>query len=469
MIARLPILKKLAGKLARPPRELAMFFATSVAARGIGIVCQMIQVPIVMHSLGAEAFGLWMTVVSLTSFASFADFGMGIGVQNRVAEAFAHEQMAEARELFSTAFLFLSAIAIVLAAGLGAVVACIDFASVFRLSDPETIAQAPGAALALVLLFCAGFPFGLAQRLAFGRQAGWMINVTQAGGSLAALAMVAVAAALGWGLAAMVAGAQGMLVLANVVLLASQLGSLRWSGPELLVFRLALLRELLRLGTSFSVQQVMTGILFSLPQVIISAFLGAAAVTPYNLVQRLFNLFAVIQNAFMLPLWPAYSKAKAKREFDWMRRTLRHSIRATAVCVVAPMAVGAWFAGDIIHLWVGGSAAAPEAALVWLLFLWNAIVFFQQPFSYLLAGVSEIRRVAYYSVFSAVSSLALMWMLARPLGAPGVALGLILGYVPFSFLGTVLESRRYLRVHRSGPETPRVSPAWEAHRVNAKM
>jgi O-antigen/teichoic acid export membrane protein len=117
---------------------------------------------------------------------------------------------------------------------------------------------------------------------------------------------------------------------------------------------------------------------------------------------------------------------------------------------------------------VGHGAAAPEAALVWVLFVWNAIVFFQQPFGYLLAGVSEVRRVTYYSVFSAVSSLALMWLLARPLGAPGVALGLILGYAPFSFLGTMIESFRYLHAHRPEPATPRVCRAW-GRGMHAKM
>src|SRR5690606_18289846 len=128
------------------------------------------------------------------------------------------------------------------------------------------------------------------------------------------------------------------------------------------------LRELVALGASFGVQQLQHTLFISLPQVIISTHLGAAAVTPYNLAQRLFNLFGVVQSAFMLPLWPAYSDAKAKGDFAWIRRTLRRSIGATVLFTLVPMAVGAIFARPLLNLWVGESADLPSSLLVWLLF-----------------------------------------------------------------------------------------------------
>ncbi len=443
-----PIVKKITGRLAKPPRELIAFFATSLAARGVGIACQLAQVPLVMHSLGTEAFGFWMTVMGLTSFVSFADLGLGAGVQNRVAESLANDGSEAARDLFATAFLFLTLVGLGLGAVLSVAVLQIDLAAVFHLVDSDTIAAAPYAALALVVIFCVGFPFGLGQRLAFGRQEGWMINLATATGSVTALGLVALGAQFGWGLIAIVIAAQGALVLANVVLLVVQVHQLRWWGMGLLRLRFECLRELLGLGVFFSVQQILVAVLFALPQVVISATLGAAAVTPYNLAQRLFNLCAMIQNAFMLPLWPAYSRAKAKREFAGMRATLGNSIRAVVLLTILPMAALTFFAGDIIRLWVGESQVVPGATLLWLLFSWNAVVFLQQPFGYLLAGVSEVRRLTTYLVCSAILSTALMILLARPLGGEGVVLGLLLGYLPFGFAGSVIEAHRYLKSQR---------------------
>src|SRR5262249_39002431 len=151
----------------------------SLAARAVGITCQMLQVPLVVRTLGPESFGLWMTMTSVTNLVLFADLGLGIGAQNRIAEQLARHEPAEARELFASVFACLAGLGAVLGAALAAAVAAIDFAALFRLHDPATVAQAPGAALTMCWIFCAGFPIGLAQRLAFARQEAWMYNVAQ--------------------------------------------------------------------------------------------------------------------------------------------------------------------------------------------------------------------------------------------------------------------------------------------------
>ncbi|MEO0055957.1 MAG: hypothetical protein RLZZ50_1904 [Verrucomicrobiota bacterium] len=436
----------------RPPRALAMFFVTSIAARGVGVASQLLQVPIVVKSLGAESFGLWMTFASLAGLVVFADFGLGVGVQNRLAEAFAQDgprERARARACFGSAFLFLA----LAGAGLGLIchfaLERVDFVRLFGLRDPAVIAAAPTAAFIAALSFCAGFPLGLAQRLAYARQQGWACNLAQAGGSLVALATVALAAWHDWGLVAIVAAGQGALVLSNLVLLIAQLAPLGWLPVWRYRMRPALLRELLGLGACFGAQQVLNTVLFTLPQLVISTQLGASSVTPFNLLQRLFNLFSVVQNAFMLPLWPAYSRAKARGEFDWMRQALRRSFRATVVFSVLPMLGGALVAPWLLARWVGHPVEGLSWPLIVLLFAWNALVLLQQPFGFLLAGVSEIRRVTLYSLISAAAGVVLMNVFVARLGAAGVALGLILGCLPFSFLGTLLEARRYLRLAES--------------------
>jgi O-antigen/teichoic acid export membrane protein len=458
-----PLIQKVRAKLAtRPPRAIAMFFITSLAARGLGILCQMMQVPIVMKALGTEAFGLWMAMMSLTYLVTFADFGMGIGVQNRLAEAFAHNAREEAKALLGSALLFLSAVGSVLAVVCWVAVSHVNFATLFNLTGADTIAAAPAAALAVGLIFCAGFPLGLAQRLAFARQEGWTYNLSQAVGNVVALGVVVFGVHRHWGLAALVAGTQGAIMGANAVLLLAQLAQLRWLSVWRFHFRFSLLRELLSLGAHFGAQQILTTVLFALPQVVISTCLGAAAVTPYNLLQRFYNIFAIVQNAFMLPLWPAYSKAKAKREFAWMRQALRHSVMATVGFSILPMILAACFAHQIVLLWVGHEVPDLTYSLIWLLCAWNSLAFLQQPFSFLLTGVSEVHRTTLYSVASAILSTTLMYLLVRPLGAPGVMLGLILGYLPFNLIGNILETRRYLSVAVAASLASSADPEKEA-------
>jgi O-antigen/teichoic acid export membrane protein len=426
-------------------RAIGMFFATSVAARGVGIACQLVQVPIAMKALGAEAFGLWMTLTGIGAVIAFADFGVGQGAQNKLAEAFAAGQRERARELWDSTLVFFGAVGLALATVFVILVPSTDFSQLFGLRE-AAVQQEAGAAVAVMLgVFCLNFPFGLAQRLAYSRQKGWMHNVALAAGSVGGLLGTIVAIQLRWSLPFVILAAQVPVLIGNSALMFRQLVELGWTDVFRARARWATMRELAALGACFGVQQMQLTLFVALPQVIISTHLGAAAVTPYNLVQRLFNLFAVVQNAFMLPLWPAYSEAKAKGDFDWVRRTLRVSIGATVACTLVPMALGALFAHPIISAWVGTDAVLPSMVLVWLMFAWNALVFIGQPFGYMLAGLSEVRRLTQYAVVSSVLSTVLMVVLVSRYGAEGVVAGMTLGFLPFLLRGNIAEALLVLR------------------------
>lgn len=440
------MLQRRVGRLSGRSRAVGFFFVTSVGARVLGIACQLIQVPIAMHALGAEAFGLWMTLTGIGNVIAFADFGVGQGAQNKLAEAFAENRRETARELWDSTLVFFGGVGVVLAVAAFVATRAFDFTTLFNLTDPMVQRDARDAVAVTLFLFCLNFPLGLAQRLANSRQRGWLHNVVLATAGVGSLVGVLLATRLGWSLPGLIAAAQAPLLLGNAGLLFWQLGQLGWTDFRRMRYRTATMRELLGLGAYFGVQQVQLVMMVSLPQVIISTSLGAAAVTPYNLAQRLFNLFAVIQNAFMLPLWPAYSDAKARGEFGWIRRTLFFSLGATTFCTLLPMALGAAFAKPVLGAWVGHIDVLPSTTLIWLLFSWNAVMFLEQPFGYLLAGISEVRRLTFYAVVSAIASASLMCLLVQRHGSEGVVAGMIVGFMPFLLLGNVAETVRVFRL-----------------------
>jgi O-antigen/teichoic acid export membrane protein len=437
------------GGLSGRSKTVGLFVATSLGARAVGICCQMFQIPIAVKALGQEAFGLWMTITGVGFMLTFADFGMGQGAQNKLAEAFASGGTDRARDLFGSVAAFLALVGVVLAGVVACVVPAFNFTTLFHLTAPDVQMEASRAITVSLLLFCLGFPLGLAQRLAYSRQLGWMHNIAQGAGGIGSLLGVVLAAHFHKGLVEFITGAQVPGILANAVLLSIQLVQLGWFKLRLIRWRWETIRELLGLGAYFGIGQVQNILMNSLPQVIISTCLGAAAVTPYNLAQRLFNLFAIIQNAFMLPLWPAYTEAKARGEFGWIRRTLVRSLRATGLFTILPMAFGALFAQRLLRLWVGGHTALPSVTLIWLLFFWNALGFFQQCFGYLLAGVSEMRRLTVYSLLSTGLIAGMMLLFVHRLGREGVVIAMIVGFMPYLVIGNVVETIRYLRrIHR---------------------
>lgn len=443
------------GRFSPRARAVGLFFVSSLFARGVGALCQVLQVPIAIRALGNEAFGLWISLMSISYLVTFADFGLGQGTQNKLAEAFATDRRFAQRELFANAFTVLSLIGAAVFIVGSVIIRSVDFAGLFHIHTQPARDAAPGAVRAVLLFFCVNFPLGLAQRLSYARQKGWMHNLTQAAAGVASVIGIAVAARMGAGLIGIIVVVQSTVVLGNLALLVLQFRELGWIGRVGARFHADTVRELLGLGGYFALQQVLTVVLFALPQIIISTAMGAASVTSYNLAQRFFNVFAIVQGAFMLPLWPAYSEAAGRSEYGWIRRTLVKSIKATVAFSVVPMAIATFGARRLIALWVGSRADLPTTGLIWMLFAWNAIVFLQQPFGYMLAGISEIRRITLFAVAGTVASTALMLALVGRMGQEGVVAGLLVGFIPFYLVGAVYQSFRVLSVGDRAPRSPR--------------
>ena len=88
-------------------------------------------------------------------------------------------------------------------------------------------------------------------------------------------------------------------------------------------------RELLASGSAFFLIQIAGAVVFSSDNLVVSHYLGAAQVTPYNVTWRLVMLTAVLQSLIFPALWPAYAEAYARRDYAWMRRAFRFTLRGT--------------------------------------------------------------------------------------------------------------------------------------------
>jgi len=75
----------------RRERAIRLTVAASVGAKGFSIACTLVQVPLALHYLGAEAYGFWVTLFSIMLVLNFVDFGLGVGMQHAMARAYGTE------------------------------------------------------------------------------------------------------------------------------------------------------------------------------------------------------------------------------------------------------------------------------------------------------------------------------------------------------------------------------------------
>jgi len=426
-------------------RSILAFFSTSVASRAIGIGAQLIQVPIALHHLGNEAFGLWVTLFSLGFVLAFSDFGVGLGIQNRIADALGKNDLVTSKRIFNTGMIFLIVVTVVLIGVCSCVAAFVDFAKLLRVTDPIVAKETGTAVFATAILWCMNIPLGVGQRIAYASQLGWAHNVAQSVSQVLFLGCVILGASLQLPLTAFCLLTFASSVIVNALFFVFLSRRLSWLSFSYGHFESSLLSELGHVGFFFLLQQICAIVLFTAPPIILSASLGAAEVTPFNLTQRVLNLFMVLANAILLPIWPAYTEAKARNDWTWILRTLWRSLGLVMVVTIIPMIAVGPFVPPLIDWWTQGGAALPSEGLVWLMIVWNALTVLQQPFSYFLSGISEIRIPTLLSILSTVMSLFAIYVLIPHYGVNAIPMGLIGGFIPFIFIGTLWQSLSIIR------------------------
>jgi len=103
------------GRSAERYRRIAWSTVSSVLARGTAIAASFVAVPLVLGYLGAERYGMWLTISSLVAVLGPLDLGIGYGLMQTVSEANGHDDREAARRAVSTAVVLLLAIALLIA------------------------------------------------------------------------------------------------------------------------------------------------------------------------------------------------------------------------------------------------------------------------------------------------------------------------------------------------------------------
>jgi O-antigen/teichoic acid export membrane protein len=346
-------------------RRAALTAVTAAVARVISLGTMVISVPLTMHYLGGERYGLWMAIGSVIAVMSFADLGLGNGLLNAIADANGRNDREQAQRAVSSTLFILTGIGLLLGVVFAAVYPLINWPGLFRVETARAASEVGPAMAALMCCFLVSLPLSVAQRVQLGYQEGFANNLWQAAGSLMSLGAILLAVYYKLGLVWLVLAMSGSpavaLLLNGLVLFGWQK---RWLLPRWRNFSRQIALTICRAGLMFLVLQITVAVLYSADNIIIIRILGPEAVPAYSVPQRMFVVVSMLLSFVLAPLWPAYGEAIASGDIGWVRRTLHRSLVISAVTSLAAslalICLGQW----ILWIWVRGSVTAS-----WMLLL----------------------------------------------------------------------------------------------------
>ena len=417
---------------------------TGLLSRGTTLVASAITLPLTVRYLGAEEYGIWVTITGSVAMLNALDLGMANTLTNRIAEAISQGDEALAQRYYATAFWLTAAVSLGLAALLYVVLHHVNWLSLFHLHDSALATAAAQCVAIACISTLVGLPLNLVSRVLGGYQQLHIANYFIMVNSVLTLLAVVGGILMNFSLVHLMLC---YCVCVNVGLLGLNLWFATVRSPALKPLpwkiRRSAVGSLFGQGSLFFLIQIANIIVFNSDNLVITHYLGADKVTPYSVAWRLVTYATLLQQLVMPAAWPALSDAYHRGDANWVRATYRSLTRKSLSAVCACAVLIGLFGRTLVRLWVG-PAAVPDWTLLWLMAFWAVLVSVTSNQALLLAAVGRLRLETFLALAAATVNLVLSIVLVQRLGATGVILATILSFLVVMVVPQELEVRRVL-------------------------
>ncbi len=392
----------------------------SFLIKGGSIAVSLISVPLTINYVNPDQYGVWLTLSSLVSWFSFFDIGFGNGLRNRFAEARASGQEEMARIYVSTTYAILLIISSVVLVVFLLVNPWLDWAII--LNAPRSMTSELGL-LAMIVFgyFALDFVLQLIATILNADQQPAVASLFNFLASLLSLMIIFILTKTTSGnliyLGLSFVGTQLLVLLVASIWFFST--RYRKYAPALRFVKFRYARNLMSLGLKFFFIQIAFIIVYE-TTIIIIAQLDQAKVTPYNIAFKYFSVLPMVFGIILVPFWSAYTEAYVKKDFDWIRNSMRHLIKIWVVMLMVVIVMLA-LADKVYYLWVGDVVKVPfmlslVIAAYIIINAWCTI------YSVFLNGVGKLKLQLYSGIIGALINIPLAIWLGKTMGVTGVVL-----------------------------------------------
>jgi O-antigen/teichoic acid export membrane protein len=388
------------------------------AVYAAAIVSGFVVTPVVIHSIGTPAFGVWSFIGSVTIYLSVLDFGVGPSIIRFAAEAEGRRAPDDLNEIASTGLAMYAVIGL-LTLPIGLALAWVVPAAVG--APQRLIWDARITTVLVVVSLAVRFPLGLFNNLLISRQRWDLQNLANLVSTVLYALLVALLIPRGGGIVLL-----GVLTLGTTVLrLSLPLAWLRRELPQLQIGRRFVSRERLRALTVFSssnfLVHIAQKIVFSTDVIVVSIVLGAVSAGVYSVPAKLFALAFGLGTVVTSLMFPAFAELHGAGDADRQQRLLLAGLRSGTALMLL-LALPLLLIPDLlIHAWIGGGfrGSYPVMALLAGVLLVHQPIYVLTQF---LIAVGRQRAIALVSIATTLLNLALSFLLAWRWGVWGVAL-----------------------------------------------
>lgn len=426
--------------------RVALTGVVTLAVRSTTIAANLISIPLTAGYLGTERFGLWLAMSTLLSWISFADMGLANSLTNAIATADGQNNVQQAKEAVSSAVWIMVAIAIIINVFFILAYPWINWVKVFNVTSNSIGLEAGQAVMIGFFFFALRLPLSIPGKIYTAYQEGYFYQLWAGLSGWLSLGALLVGIYFKVNLPVLVAAFFGTSLLADLL---AAIHLFVWRRPNLKPslqsFRWWKSWDLLKKGILFWIIQVAGIALHQTDLIIVAQLFGVSAVASYGVVLKLFSLISIVQTAFMMPLWPAYSEAAARKDVNWIVRTFRRSVIISLAWSVFCGIILFYLSPWIITSWVGKDAT-PGRELVFAMLITTVLNSLGQCIAFCMNGLGKINSQVVFGVMAGVTNLVLSVILGKLIGIAGVTWATGICFLLFSVIIIGIDALNQLNI-----------------------
>lgn len=365
-----------------------------------------------MNYLDSTNFGVWLTLISIVSWISFMDMGLGNGMRNKLTESIVEGNTQLAKEYVSTTY-FVFGIFILLVTSI--------FLVLNNFLDWKLILNVKTSIKDIKLItdiifssFCIRLLLNLSGVIVTAYHRPFLNGIAEC-----IIGLISVASVYGLSKIASPSLLSYSIIISGIPILIFSIFTIaifrsnrfKTIRPSISHFNRSHISSLFGVGSKFFIIQIAAMIIFASDNIIISQLFTPKEVTVYNIAYKYFSTITIIFNMFLLPYWSAFTEAFQLKKTIWIKNTLKSLIRIWLIisfisliaCIIAP---------TIYLYWIGKEVHVPISLNI-SLFVFCTLSNWNSVYATFLNGTSKIKIQLYTSVIIAVVNIPLAYVLTR--------------------------------------------------------
>lgn len=421
-------------------RLAALTVTANVFSRGMAMLVMVLSVSLTIPYLGAERFGVWMTIASFAGMLSFLDLGVGNALTNRVSYIETNKDNESLQNTISGGIGFLLIIGLLAGTILYFFTDIIPWERLIKLDNEPTYKEIQEAVKIFSIIFGISLVTSGVQKIFAGLQISYIAHIVSLLGSIVTIPCLYIATQQIFNVSELLIVTFGIQQTINLLLIyiLKQKKLIRIKNIKLNTgdeYKI-----LIKTGGLFLVLQIGTMVCWGLDSFIISSTLGAASVATYSVVQRLFQFVSQPLSMINAPFWAAYANANYIGDKQFIRKSLKKSLISTFIISTILGFILLCSANMIIKHWTNENIN-PTIMLLVVFFSWTVIETVGNAFAMFLNGCGIVKEQVVTVITLSILVLPAKLYSAKNWGAEEMLIIYIFMYlsIVFVFYGCIFK------------------------------